>query len=846
MEIFYCFQCGARVRSIDLNTGALRSADRVACAKCAATSGLFPKDRAPHASHESADLPETEDTPSVSPRRRGLLWAGGIGGLAVLTLTAVLLLLLRPSVPVAPSASPSEDARFDSPAPSPPIDPARKELEDARSYAKEAPDDLPGRIERFRRIAWKNDGTPVGEEASRELQALLAARDGRLDARLAELDARLDPLMNASKWKEARELVETARTEADPPRLNQALKLRIREIEDAARKPLGKPPVATAPLPSVSKEAIAAWSKACERAFIRDYAGAQALLKESLASAENEPTRRELREDLERFAAVARFFQDARAGLRSTSQNSRLTLQVWDDDGKLAQLEGRMVEAHEDWMVLRRTGCRFPEAVGFVDIAAASWIEGASGDPMAAALFCLLEGDVDSARTRLADRSRVPEKYWTRRPPPGPPRDVLPIAAANERQARRRLAAADARFGFLASHAEAVLAYRKLVEDYGATATVDAYRTRIRERMNACREALLPARDLFPSGNFKRSSWNARNIEVPDCWTASEDIDWRESLENYVEIDFPALPKTPYRCWVYVGGCCLESFTFHFQASEYTAKDPDSGKVLAAEPGGNFAFPLKPKGFFRSRHAQHARGGAPKQPERWQWIEVPLPEFTDAGAKTVRLLTHQQGFSIACAIVSADRVAPPKEDEAFIILKRPEPDVPGTPEPAQWLLFGPLPNRGFGSVDDPQRRVDLSDPEGWIPAFAQIRAAGTGRAAVFDFAARYTPNENVVAFALTHVRSPEDRDATLLLGSDDGLEVWLNGILIHRLNRGRGVKLDEDRVEIRLRPGWNRLLIKVYQGKGGWGLGARIADRSSQPMKDLTYDPWGDLPEVLR
>ena len=124
------------------------------------------------------------------------------------------------------------------------------------------------------------------------------------------------------------------------------------------------------------------------------------------------------------------------------------------------------------------------------------------------------------------------------------------------------------------------------MEDYGETATVEAFRPRIRERMNACREIRLPARDLFASGNFKRSSWTSKKVDVPDCWTASEDLDWRESLENYVEIEFPALPATPYRCWVYVGGCCLESFTFLFQASEYMGKDPDSGKVVPAEPGG--------------------------------------------------------------------------------------------------------------------------------------------------------------------------------------------------------------------------------------------------------------------
>lgn len=86
----------------------------------------------------------------------------------------------------------------------------------------------------------------------------------------------------------------------------------------------------------------------------------------------------------------------------------------------------------------------------------------------------------------------------------------------------------------------------------------------------------------------------------------------------------------------------------------------------------------------------------------------------------------------------------------------------------------------------------------------------------------------------------------LLLGSDDGVEVWLNGASVHRLNRARGLTLDEDRIPIRLKEGWNRLLIKVYQGKGGWGLGARLADQAGRAMTDLRYDAWGDLPGVLR
>ena len=94
-----------------------------------------------------------------------------------------------------------------------------------------------------------------------------------------------------------------------------------------------------------------------------------------------------------------------------------------------------------------------------------------------------------------------------------------------------------------------------------------------------------------------------------------------------------------------------------------------------------------------------------------------------------------------------------------------------------------------------------------------------------------------VAFGLL-----EERPARLLLGSDDGVEVWHDGRRVHRLDRGRGVKIDEDRVELTLRAGWNRLLFKVYQGKGGWGLAARLIHPDGRPFDDLAYDPWGPNP----
>jgi len=93
------------------------------------------------------------------------------------------------------------------------------------------------------------------------------------------------------------------------------------------------------------------------------------------------------------------------------------------------------------------------------------------------------------------------------------------------------------------------------------------------------------------------------------------------------------------------------------------------------------------------------------------------------------------------------------------------------------------------------------------------------------------PNEQAIVYGLAYVLSPDDRTATLLLGSDDGVRVWINGELVHSNPAYRAAEPDLDRVAIRLKKGWNKVLLKDLQGAGGWGFYARIAD----PAGELRY-----------
>jgi hypothetical protein len=118
--------------------------------------------------------------------------------------------------------------------------------------------------------------------------------------------------------------------------------------------------------------------------------------------------------------------------------------------------------------------------------------------------------------------------------------------------------------------------------------------------------------------------------------------------------------------------------------------------------------------------------------------------------------------------------------------------------------------RGKGGVEAGWRTV-RADPTGFV-----------------DLTQLVAPNEYVIAYGLAYVHSPDDREAALLLGSDDGVRVWINDALVHSNPAYRGAYPDQDTVPVRLRKGWNKVLIKVLQGGGGWGFFLRFADPSGE------------------
>jgi HEAT repeat protein len=111
------------------------------------------------------------------------------------------------------------------------------------------------------------------------------------------------------------------------------------------------------------------------------------------------------------------------------------------------------------------------------------------------------------------------------------------------------------------------------------------------------------------------------------------------------------------------------------------------------------------------------------------------------------------------------------------------------------------------------------------------------RGDVANLSGAFPDEMNCVAYLKTRIVAPEECDAALLLGSDDGVKAWLNGAVVHSNNVDRGLVADQDMAPIRLKKGANELMLKITQGGGGWAACARVIGTDGKPVRGLRAEP---------
>ena len=223
-------------------------------------------------------------------------------------------------------------------------------------------------------------------------------------------------------------------------------------------------------------------------------------------------------------------------------------------------------------------------------------------------------------------------------------------------------------------------------------------------------------------------------------------------------------------------------------------------------------------------------------------LQVALAEVTDtnlateAGLAAVNIAEKLAGANPqlaeeAAVTVLAQSQSPDVLRRAWALRRKPKIDAPFIRD---WLVCGPY--RQPGAVGA-EAVFDLAfgpeKPGEPVPWKTLPRADHANLAAFFP------GQDNCAAYLQARIVAPQDCQATLLVGSDDGVKAWLNGKLVHGHNIDRGMVPDQDLAPIELKKGTNQLRLKITQGGGGWMACARIVGTDGQPIAGLRVEPPG-------
>jgi WD40 repeat protein/tetratricopeptide (TPR) repeat protein/tRNA A-37 threonylcarbamoyl transferase component Bud32 len=172
--------------------------------------------------------------------------------------------------------------------------------------------------------------------------------------------------------------------------------------------------------------------------------------------------------------------------------------------------------------------------------------------------------------------------------------------------------------------------------------------------------------------------------------------------------------------------------------------------------------------------------------------------------------------------------------------------------PIGWWVVGPYPEHLEESYPpeespDPPQPVAGANPGSPPLKWQSVPLDANG---FVDFGAQFGAAEHISAYALMRVYSPQKQPVALLLGSDDGMRLWLNGRLVHEHPAPRMAVPDQDAVAVTLEAGWNTLLAKVVNLTGVHALYLRISnepvDRARTSVQALIESgQWADAERVV-
>lgn len=257
---------------------------------------------------------------------------------------------------------------------------------------------------------------------------------------------------------------------------------------------------------------------------------------------------------------------------------------------------------------------------------------------------------------------------------------------------------------------------------------------------------------------------------------------------------------------------------------------PDGAYLVSVLTGGLTALR---EGYYESWANAEVDGevklvGFPDRPDRREVHSFVAParnghlDVTFSGGRCWSFPTSPKGWRVDGLLVeraAAPRPGPPAMQGAL----------------REWRIAGPFPDPDCLGMETehPVESALLRDvePRGgkwWLYVGPERGYAPVPLADLFE------PNRDAIACALTHVHSPQACKALLWFGSTGRARVWLNRAEAVTDVAAAGLKPDEYRAPVKLRQGWNSLLVKVCQNWGHeWAFAAALTTPDAKPLPGL-------------
>lgn len=161
----------------------------------------------------------------------------------------------------------------------------------------------------------------------------------------------------------------------------------------------------------------------------------------------------------------------------------------------------------------------------------------------------------------------------------------------------------------------------------------------------------------------------------------------------------------------------------------------------------------------------------------------------------------------------------------------------------QWSVLGPFQFKAadFGGEsqqmanehafveNEAELSMDVPAPDN--TSWKTIKFKGTVNSGQVDLNKVYGGIDHAAAYAVAYLDSPREiNNATLYMGSDDYVKVWLNGKVVHSYNeQRRGSDWDQDMATgLTLKKGINKVVVKCVDVVGGWDFYFRLTDEEDR------------------